>query len=126
MNIGDEGLVNLRKMNFENLEIFNLENNEIKDISCFSKWKLNRLKELNLSKNNIKDISIIKEIVNLCENIEIINLSENKISKIDVLDDEKIYNNMNIKEINLRNNNINYNSPEIKNILNKYYSRIKK
>lgn len=126
MDIGNEGLISLRKINFENLEIFNLENNDIEDISCFSKWKLKRLKELNLSKNSIKDISIIKEIVNICENIEKIDLSENKISSIDVLDDEKIYNNMNIKEFNLKNNNINFNSPDIKKILNKYRNRIKK
>ena len=126
MKLGDEGLICLRKINFGNVEIFNLENNNIKDISCFSKWKLKRLKELNLSKNNIKDISILKEIINLSHNLEKINLSENSISKIDVLDDEKIIGNKNIKEINIRNNNINYNSVEVKNIIKKYGSRIKK
>ena len=126
MKIGNEGLISLRKINFENLEVFNLENNDLKDISCFSKWKLKRLKELNLSKNNIKDINIIKEIVNICNNIEKIDLSDNKISKIDVLDDDKIINNIKIKEINIKNNNINFNSVDIKNILNKYNSRIKK
>jgi len=126
MKIGNEGLISLRKINFDNLEIFNLENNDIKDISCFKKWKLKRLKELNLSNNNIKDISILKEIISICNNIEKINLSDNKISKIDVFDDEKIINNMNLKEINLRNNNIDHNSIDVKNILTKYNSKIKK
>ena len=126
MKLGNEGLIKLRKINFENLEILNLENNNIKDISCFNKWKLKRLKELNLSKNNIKDINIIKDVIYTCTCIEKINLSDNKITKIDILDDEKIINNMNIKEINIRNNNINYNLSDIKTILNKFGSRIKK
>ena len=126
IKIGDEGLVCLRKINFENLEIFNLENNNLKDITCFKKWKLNRLKELNLSNNNIKNIDILKEIINFCNNLEKINLSNNEIINIDVFDDEKIINNKNLKEINLRNNNINFNSPDIKKILNKYNSRMKK
>lgn len=126
MKLGNEGLIKLRKINFENLEILNLENNNIKDISCFNKWKLKRLKELNLSNNNIKDINIIKDVIYTCTCIEKINLSDNKITKIDILDDEKIINNMNIKEINIRNNNINYNLSDIKTILNKFGSRIKK
>ena len=126
MKLGNEGLIKLRKINFENLEILNLENNNIKDISCFNKWKLKRLKELNLSNNNIKDINIIKDVIYTCTCIEKINLSDNKITKIDILDDEKIINNNNIKEINIRNNNINYNLSDIKTILNKFGSRIKK
>ena len=126
MKLGNTFLVSLKKINFDNLEILNLENNDIDDISCFNNWKLERLKELNLSDNNINDISVIKEINNLCSNIEKIDLSNNQISSINALDNEKIINNLNIKEINLRHNKINYNSTEVKNILNKYKSRIKK
>lgn len=126
MKLGNNILTNLKKINFDNLEILNLENNDIDDISCFNNWKLERLKELNLSDNNINDISVIKEINNLCCNIEKIDLSNNQISNINSLDNEKIINNLNIKEINLRHNKINYNSTEVKNILNKYKSRIKK
>ena len=126
MKLGNNILTNLKKINFDNLEILNLENNDIDDISCFNNWKLERLKELNLSDNNINDISVIKEINNLCCNIEKIDLSNNQISNINALDNEKIINNLNIKEINLRHNKINYNSTEVKNILNKYKSRIKK
>ena len=126
MKLGNTFLASLKKLNFDNLEILNLENNDIDDISCFNNWKLERLKELNLSDNNINDISVIKEINNLCSNIEKIDLSNNQISSINALDNEKIINNLNIKEINLRHNKINYNSTEVKNILNKYKSRIKK
>jgi len=126
MKLGNNILASLKKINLDNLEILNLENNDIDDISCFNTWKLERLKELNLSDNNIKDISAIKEINNLCSNIEKIDLSNNQISSINALDNEKIINNLNIKEINLRHNKINYNSTEVKNILNKYKSRIKK
>ena len=125
MELENEGLIKLRKVNFDNLEILNLENTGIDDISCFNKWKLQRLKELNLSSNKIKNIDVIKEVIGICSNIEKINLSDNKISKIDVFNDERIINNMNIKEINLRNNNINFNDSDIKTILNKYKSRIK-
>ena len=126
MKLGNNILTSLKKINFDNLEVLNLENNDIDDISCFNDWKLERLKELNLSDNNIKDISAIKEINNLCSNVEKIDLSNNQISSINALDNEKIINNLNIKEINLRHNKINYNSTEVKNILNKYKSRIKK
>ena len=126
MKLGNSFLTSLKKINFDNLEVLNLENNDIDDISCFNNWKLERLKELNLSDNNITDISVIKEINNLCSNIEKIDLSNNQISSINALDNEKIINNLNIKEINLRHNKINYNSTEVKNILNKYKSRIKK
>ena len=126
MKLGNSILTSLKKINFDNLEILNLENNDIDDISCFNNWKLERLKELNLSDNNINDISVIKEINNLCSNIEKIDLSNNQISSINALDNEKIINNLNIKEINLRHNKINFNATEVKNILNKYKSRIKK
>ena len=101
MKLGNNILTNLKKINFDNLEILNLENNDIDDISCFNNWKLERLKELNLSDNNINDISVIKEINNLCCNIEKIDLSNNQISNINALDNEKIINNLNIKEIKL-------------------------
>ena len=126
LNLENSGLICLRKNNFENLEILNLENNNISDIVCFSKWKLKRLRELNLSKNEIKDISIIKEILSICNNIEKINLSDNKINDIKILDNEDIINNINLKEIILRNNDINFNSSEVKKILNKYKNRIKR
>ena len=126
MKLGNSFLTSLKKINFDNLEVLNLENNDIDDISCFNNWKLERLKELNLSDNNITDISVIKEINNLCSNIEKIDLSNNQISSINAIDNEKIINNLNIKEINLRHNKINYTSTEVKNILNKYKSRIKK
>ena len=126
LNLGNNGLICLRKNNFENLEILNLENNNISDIVCFSKWKLKRLKELNLSNNDIKDISILKEILSLCSNLEKINLSDNKINDIKVLDNEDIINNNNLKEIIIRNNKLNYNSTEVKTILNKFKTRIKR
>ena len=126
LNLGNDGLVCLRKNNFENLEILNLENNNISDIVCFSKWKLKRLKELNLSNNEIKDISIIKEILNICTNMEKINLSNNKINDIKILDNEEIINNRNLKEIIIRNNKVDYNSTEVKNIINKFKGRIKR
>ena len=42
MQIGNEGLVSLRKINFENLEIFNLENNNINFNSVDIKNILNK------------------------------------------------------------------------------------
>ena len=126
LDMGNDGLICLRKNNFDNLEIMNLENNNISDIVCFSKWKLLRLKELNLSNNEIKDISIIKEILNVCNNLEKINLSNNKINDIKIFDCEEIINNKNLKEIIIRNNELDYNLSEVKNILNKYKTRIKR
>ena len=45
---------------------------------------------------------------------------------IKVLDNEDIINNNNLKEIIIRNNKLNYNSTEVKTILNKFKTRIKR
>ena len=126
VSLGNEGLNNLRKIEFNDLRILNLENNNINDISCFKGWNLSRLKTLNLKNNGIKDISVIKEIFENSNELEYIYLDNNKISNIDILNDDNIIKNKNLKEINLKGNSIDYNSNGVKEILKKFKSKIKK
>ena len=68
--IGNEGLKDLVKINFNNLELLDLSGNEISDINIFEKVNFKELKGLALNKNNISDIKIL-EYVNF-EKLELI------------------------------------------------------
>ena len=126
ISLGNKGLSYLRKIDFDDLRILNLENNNIEDISCFNGWNLIRLKTLNLKNNEIRDISIIKKIFEISNELENIYLNNNKISNIDALNDDVIIKNKKLKEINLKGNSIDYNSSSVKEIIKKFNSKIKK
>ena len=61
-HIRNEGLKYLNKINFNQLNILDLSDNDISDISILEKVNFKELKELNLSWNDISDISILEKI----------------------------------------------------------------
>ena len=60
--IGKEGLKDLTKINFNNLEILNLSKNKISDINILEKVNFKKIKGLHLFYNNISDIKILEKI----------------------------------------------------------------
>ena len=61
-NIGIEGLKDLVKINFNELEELNLSENGISDINILEKVDFKELEELNLSSNMISDINILEKV----------------------------------------------------------------
>ena len=59
INIENEGLKDLAKIKFKELNKLDLSYNRISDISILEKVNFKELKELNLSKNNISDIKVL-------------------------------------------------------------------
>ena len=100
-NIGDEGLKNLCKINFNKLEILNLSGNNISDINILKIAKFKGLKELNLNNNKISDMKVLENIQ--FHKLEKLYLGNNEISDINKL--EKV-NFKELKELYLNNNNI--------------------
>ena len=82
-NIDYEGLKDLVKIKFKELNKLNLSENEITDINILERVNYKKLKELNLSYNQISDINILEK-VNFHE-LEKLNLSYNQISDINLL-----------------------------------------
>ena len=74
--IGNEGLIHLNKIKFNQLNELNLSYNQISDISILEKVNFKELKELNLNNNEISDISILEK-VNFTE-LKKLYLSRNK------------------------------------------------
>lgn len=104
---------------FVKLEILNLNSNNIKSIDCLKNSKLKMLKELNLSFNKIEDIKNLNSFP--FSKIEILILSFNKISKITVFEDIKF---KYIKKIGLYGNNeINYDSIFVKDIIDELHEK---
>ena len=125
--------------NFKNLKILNLNGNKIKDISFLQFAKFNEnLLELSLNNNNICDISVFDEcnfcklknlslsyhntddisslnfiLINCCESLS---LDNNKIKKINIFKNVKIF--FELKNLSLSNNPIDFNSEENKIIKN--------
>ena len=91
----------LENARFQNLEVLGVSFNSISDISILKKVNFINLKELNLGNNNISDISVLKN-VNF-DKLEKLYLDNNKISDIDVLDQTNFEK---LKELKLNNNNI--------------------
>jgi len=81
--IQNDQLKDLCKIEFIELEIFNLKENNISDITALENAKFNKLKILNLDKNEISDISSLEK-VNFPE-LKELHLFNNKISDINVL-----------------------------------------
>ena len=82
--IENEGLKDLAKIKFKELNKLDLSGNKISDISVLEKVNFKELKELDLSYNKISDISILEK-VNFKE-LNKLDLSSNKISDISVLE----------------------------------------
>ena len=77
-NIGNEGLKDLVKINFNKLEEINLSENEISDINILEKVNFKELKKLYLYNNKISDIKVLEKVK--FEKLEELDLSENKIN----------------------------------------------
>ena len=75
--IGKEGLKDLVKINFNELEELNLSENEISIIDILEKANYKKLKGLYLSDNNISDIKILEKVK--FEKLEELDLENNKI-----------------------------------------------
>ena len=76
--IENEGLKDLSKIKFKELNKLNLSYDKISDISVLEKVNFKELKELDLSDNEINDISILKKVI--FEKLEIIYLGGINIS----------------------------------------------
>ena len=106
-HIGNEGLKDLFKINFNKLEVLDLSGNKIPDINVLEKVNFKELKKLNLSSNKISDINILEK-VNFKELKELY-LHKNNISDIKVLEKVKfeklelLY--LNRNELDLTKNN---------------------
>ena len=75
--IGNLGLKDLVKINFNKLERLNLYENKISDINILEKVKFKELKKLDLSNNNISDIKVLEKVK--FDKLEVLNLKANKI-----------------------------------------------
>ena len=87
LNLSENNIVNIKdvkKMNFEQLEILNFSFNEIIDINPLKTFNFRELIELYLCHNDIKDINVIQHIN--FENLEILDLGNNKIIDINVFE----------------------------------------
>jgi Leucine-rich repeat (LRR) protein len=69
----------LEKVKFENLEILDLSQNKISDISILKNVSFKGLKQLYLGYNNISDIKVFGK--NIFQNLETLSLSDNKIDQ---------------------------------------------
>ena len=106
--------LNLKKINELYLESINLINENLNIILQGIKSNLNNLKILSIKNNNISKINLDLDENIIYNNLELLNLSNNKISKIS----ENIFDILPIiKTIDLTNNNINF-IFRYKNILN--------
>ena len=83
-NIGNEGLKDLAKIKFKELNKLDLSWNKISDISVLEKVNFKELNKLVLNGNKISDISILEK-VNFKE-LNKLDLSYNEISDISVLE----------------------------------------
>jgi len=134
----------LKKCKFEKLYILNLCENKISTIDILSECKFYNLFELNLSFNKIKNIDVLKDVCfyelemisfrgNCISDIEVfkdvkiyylqeIDLSENQINNIDVLNNDNIFGE--VKYLDLRDNDIDFDSENNKIIVNKFKNKI--
>ena len=62
INIENEGLKDLAKIKFKELNKLDLSNNKISNLSVLEKVNFKELKELDLSYNKISDISVLEKV----------------------------------------------------------------
>ena len=114
-NIGNEELILLSGIQFNNLEELNLSLNNISDIEPLKNFQ--KLKKLDLSFNKINNIKPLKEIINNNIGIIKIDLKNNLIKDIEVIKNSLFPSSI---DINLDNNLIiKKDLDEIKSIINK-------
>ena len=78
--IGDEGLKDLVKINFNNLKELDLSQNNISDINILEQVDFKKLEILYLHGNKISDINILAKVD--FKELKVLYLSYNKISNI--------------------------------------------
>ena len=100
-NLGLNKIKYLELIDFVNLEQLWLSNNNIVDISIFSKLNYKNLEKLDLSNNNIEDINALESVNFL--NLKNLWMNNNRINDISVFSKVKF---IKLLELNLRNNNI--------------------
>ena len=91
----------LEKAKFDKLEILNLSHNQIKNINVLEKVNFKELRELYLNYNYISDINIFEKVK--FPKLRILNLGENEISDISILENVKFGE---LKELLLYDNKI--------------------
>ena len=100
-DLGNEGLLDLSKIEFKELIKLCLNDNKISDINALGNANFENLRILYLNNNNISDINILEK-VNF-EYLEILRLNNNNISDINIF--EKV-NFKELRELNLNQNKI--------------------
>ena len=100
-NIGIEGLKDLVKINFNELEELNLSENGISIIDILEKANYKKLKQLDLHYNKISDIKVLEKVK--FEKLEELYLFGNKISDINILENVNF---TKLKQLYLFDNNI--------------------
>ena len=84
MNLGNEGLNDLCKIEFKELKKLDLYSNKISDIKVLEKVKFDKLEILDLSNNQISDINILEKVK--FKELNKLDLSGNRISDINILE----------------------------------------
>ena len=97
----------IKHLNLKNIKILYLSGNNLTSLSGLKNIKFNRLDELWVKGNQICDINAIKDLPNK-DIIKSINLTFNKINKINdtIFDTLKLFSKL--KSINIKSNNVNY------------------
>lgn len=118
-NIEQEGFNKLCYLKLYDLKILHLDYNNIYNIECLAHFKAPNLINLNLSYNKIQKIDIFKKVEFPLETLD---LSYNVINNINIFKDEKTL--PKLKNVLLKNNDIDFDDKKIKNIMTKLYERI--
>ena len=103
----NESIGFIKYLNLQNIKILYLSGNNLTSLSALKNMEFNRLDELWVKGNEISDINVIKDLPNK-KIIKSINLTFNKINKIDntIFDTLKSFGKL--KSINIKSNNVNY------------------
>jgi len=118
-NIEQEGFNKLCQLKLDNLTILCLNYNNIDNIEHFAHFNPPHLITLDLSYNKIKKIYVLKKVK---WPLETLDLSYNVINNIDIFKEEKIF--PKLKNILLKNNDIDFNNKKINNIMIKLNEKI--
>lgn len=117
-NIGQEGFNSLCSLKLDDLTILYLSENNISNIESFGKFHLKCIKRLDLSYNKIKNIDIFEKVE---YPLEYLDLQNNIINNIDIFKNKKTL--KSLKTVLLNNNDLDFDTEEIKNILSNIRER---
>lgn len=121
-DIGQEGFKYFCSLHLKYIEILNLSNNNIEDITVLENFRAPKLKNLDLSYNSIKDINIFKEInYPLLEELD---LRYNLIIDISIFKTDNIF--PKLTKLYLNNNYFDSNDKENEDIMIHLNERMKK